>query len=177
MSQIAPRTRPLLGSIRLSRVEEFYGNTIALVALGTVFNPGLSAGDIALLFVGNLLLTILAFAINDVEDANLAAIVVECACLVRWLRLRASPGVEQRITINLVIMHIAACLGPYWHGDPFARWGVGSIHVRRTIRCPLGCIRRTAIETAETATRISLKKGDASPKWSCRNVAPRNPRH
>jgi hypothetical protein len=54
---------------------------------------------------------------------NLVAIVAECACLFRWLRLRASPGMEQRITINLAVMHIAACLGPYWHGDPFARWG------------------------------------------------------
>jgi len=61
---------PLQGSIRLSRVEEFYGNTIALVALGSIFNPRLSAGDIALLFLGNLLLTIFAFAINDVEDAE-----------------------------------------------------------------------------------------------------------
>ncbi|UQA59102.1 UbiA family prenyltransferase [Polyangium aurulentum] len=54
----------------MSRVEEFHGNTIALVALGAVFNPRLSAGDIALLFFGNLLLTIFAFAINDVEDAE-----------------------------------------------------------------------------------------------------------
>ncbi|MDI1442680.1 UbiA family prenyltransferase [Polyangium sp. 6x1] len=54
----------------MSRVEEFYGNTIALVALGTIFNPRLSAGDIVLLFTGNLLLTIFAFAINDVEDAE-----------------------------------------------------------------------------------------------------------
>lgn len=70
MNQLATHTRPFLGSIRLSRVEEFYGNTIALVALGTIFNPRLSAGDVALLFVGNLSLTIFAFAINDVEDAE-----------------------------------------------------------------------------------------------------------
>ncbi|MDC3955281.1 UbiA family prenyltransferase [Polyangium jinanense] len=70
MNQFATGTRPFLGTLRLSRVEEFYGNTIALVALGTIFNPRLSAGDIVLLFTGNLLLTIFAFAINDVEDAE-----------------------------------------------------------------------------------------------------------
>ncbi len=60
----------LQGSVRLSRVEEFYGNTIALVALGAIFNARLSASDLVLLFAGNLLLTIFAFAINDVEDAE-----------------------------------------------------------------------------------------------------------
>ncbi|MDI1479368.1 UbiA family prenyltransferase [Polyangium sp. y55x31] len=70
MNQLATGTRPFLGTLRLSRVEEFYGNTIALVALGTIFNPRLSTSDIVLLFTGNLLLTIFAFAINDVEDAD-----------------------------------------------------------------------------------------------------------
>ncbi|WP_437756156.1 UbiA family prenyltransferase [Sorangium sp. So ce1389] len=62
--------KPLLGLIKLCRLEEFYGNTIALIALGAVFAPRLSALDIALLFAANLLLTVFAFAINDVEDAE-----------------------------------------------------------------------------------------------------------
>jgi 4-hydroxybenzoate polyprenyltransferase len=61
---------PILGLIRLCRIEEFYGNTVALVALGAAFNARLSSLDIVLLFAANLLLTIFAFAINDVEDAD-----------------------------------------------------------------------------------------------------------
>lgn len=60
----------IYGLYRLTRANEYYGNNIALTILGTILNPKLSPIDFIVLFFANLLLTMFAFAINDIEDAE-----------------------------------------------------------------------------------------------------------
>lgn len=60
----------LLGLYKLTRVNEFYGNTVALSAFGLALNNLLTPLDFILITLGNLSMTIFSFAINDIEDAD-----------------------------------------------------------------------------------------------------------
>lgn len=52
----------------------------------------------------------------------LLAFIYGIASLVQWFRRAEPPELEHKITIYILVMNVAAWLGPYWHGDPFARW-------------------------------------------------------
>jgi 4-hydroxybenzoate polyprenyltransferase len=59
-----------LALLQLTRLDEYYGLTLALTVLGGVFNPlQLDLLQLGRLFIVSLLLMAFAFAINDIEDA------------------------------------------------------------------------------------------------------------
>jgi 4-hydroxybenzoate polyprenyltransferase len=58
------------GIYKLTRINEYYANNLCLTMLGTILNPKLGPMDMLALFTANILVTMFAFAINDIEDAE-----------------------------------------------------------------------------------------------------------
>lgn len=58
------------GLYKLTRINEYYGSNLCLSMLATIMNPKIGILDLSALFISNLFITMFAFAINDIEDAE-----------------------------------------------------------------------------------------------------------